>query len=153
MASEPIREQLLAKVRDRLAAIAAGATYWFTPGEVARDYKHYEECQDLAKDKPFYGVIEGDETKSGFTYPNIQAELKVVIVGWVVDEAARRIAVNRAIGDVLRACFSDEKWDALALETKDAVTIRTDEATWAAKPYAYFEVELTIVYVHARTAV
>ena len=53
--AEPIREQILDAVKTRLAALTTGSTYWFTPGEVSRDWKNYDEPTGY----PFYGVIEG----------------------------------------------------------------------------------------------
>src|SRR2546422_422684 len=106
MASEPLREQLLAAVQARLAAIAAGATYWYTPAEVARDWKNFDQVAGF----PFYGVIEGEEVTEPLAYKEIAARLRVIIVGWVRDEQSRRVVLNRAVGDVQRACFSDETW-------------------------------------------
>jgi hypothetical protein len=144
MATEPVREQILAAVRTRLAAIVTGATYWYTPVEVARDWKNFDEAPGF----PFYGVIEGQEVTEAFAYKQIRATLRVILIGWVRDDQNRRIVLNRAVADVQRAVFSEESWGGLALETKP-VSIRSDEAALVAKPYAYFEVEMDVVYVHA----
>lgn len=150
MASEPIREQLITKVKDRLAAITAGATFWFTPGDVVRDWKNYDEAEELAKDRPVYGVIEGVERRPASTYTQIKAVLTVIIIGWVMDEENRRIAMNRAIADVIRALYQDEEWNGLALVTR-VTEIATDEAAVVAKPHAYFELTAEIEYMVART--
>lgn len=151
MATEPIREQILAAVKSRLAGITAGATYWFTPGDVVRDWKNYDEAEELAKDRPVYGVIEGVERRPSTTYTQVKAVLTVIVIGWVMDEENRRVAVNRAIADVIRALYQDEEWSGLALVTR-VTEIATDEAAVVARPHAYFELTAEIEYVVARTA-
>lgn len=148
MPTDPIDEQILAKVAARLNAITTGATYFYTPGEVARDWKNWDEVKSF----PFYGVIEGRRARTIDTYTKIDAQLTVTIVGWVRHDAQRRTVLNRAIADVIRAIYTDESWDNLALITK-VTEIATDEAAVVAKPHAYFEITLAIEYQLDRTAV
>lgn len=151
MPVDPIDEQILAKIATRLAAIVTGATFFFTPGEVARDWKNWDEVKSF----PFYGVIEGTRVRTEDTYTKVETNLTAHIVGWVNGDKmglSRRIAVNRAIADVVRAIYADESWDGLALITT-VPEIATDEAAVAAKPYAYFEMKLSIDYQLDRTAV
>lgn len=151
MPTDPIDEQILAKIATRLAALVDGATYFFKPGEVARDWKNFDEVKSF----PFYGVIEGTRVRTEDTYTKVETALTAHIVGWVNGDkmgVPRRIAVNRAIADVVRAIYTDETWDGLALLTK-VPEIATDEAAAAAKPYAYFEMKLAIDYQLDRTAV
>jgi len=151
MATDSIREQLLAAIETRLKGIVKGATYHYTPGEVLRDWKNYDEVTGF----PFYGIIEVEEDSEAFTYTNLQAQLRVTIVGWVngdkMEQGKRRLALNRAIADVRRAVMSEESWGGLALVTRIPRTT-TDEATWTARPFAYFEMTVEIDFVHARTA-
>jgi hypothetical protein len=147
MPSDPIDEQILAQIQARLQAMVSGDLYFYSPGEVSRDWSNWDEVKSF----PFYGVIEGRRTRSIDTYTTVTATLTVTIVGWVRHETERRIALNRAVADVIRAVYQDESWSGLALIT--AVTeIVTDEAAVAAKPYAYFELTLAIDYQLDRTA-
>ena len=141
MPTDPIDEQILAKIAARLAGITKGEVYFYTPGEVARDWKNWDQVNAF----PFYGVIEGRRTLPIDTFTTIAAQLTVTIVGWVKSDAHRRIELNRAIADVIRACYADESWSGLALITK-VPEIVTDEAAAAAKPHAYFEGTLQIEY-------
>lgn len=148
MPIDPIDEQILAKIDARLKALVAGATYFYTPGDVARDWKNWDEVKGF----PFYGVIEGRRARPIDTFTMVTARLAVTIVGWVKSDAQRRIVLNRAIADVVRACYADESWDGLALITT-VTEIVTDEAAVVAKPHAYFEVTLQIEYQVLRGAV
>lgn len=151
MPVDPIDEQILAKIATRLGAIVSGATYFYTPGEVARDWKNWDEVKRF----PFYGVIEGARVRTEDTYTKVETTLTAHIVGWVNGDkmgVSRRIAVNRAIADVIRAIYTDESWDGLVLITQ-VPEIATDEAAVAANPYAYFEIKLSIDYQLDRTAV
>jgi hypothetical protein len=147
MPVDPIDEQILARVAERLSAIQAGATYFYTPGEVARDWKNWDEVRSW----PFYGVIEGELSRAETTMTTVEVTLPVTIVGWVRSDDARRTVLNRACADVIRAIYTDESWGGLALITK--VTRRaTDEAALVAKPHGYFELMLEILYHLDRTA-
>lgn len=152
MPAEPYSEQLRAKVVARLAAIASGATYHYTPGEVGPDWKDVEECQDLAAGAPYYGVVDGLETRPRLTFTKVNPTLDLIVVVWVLDTENRRRALRRAIADVITAVYTDETWDGLALAT-DVLEINTDQAALVAKPHAYGEVLLRIEYERDRTAV
>jgi len=147
MPTDPIDEQILAKIAARLAGITSGATYFYKPGEVSRDWKNWDE----AKGFPFYGVIEGELKRQEDTYTMVDVVLPVTIVGWVKSDADRRIVLNRSAADVIRAVYTDETWDGLALITK-VLRRSTDEAFAIAKPHAYFEIALQVEYQLARTA-
>lgn len=146
MPTDPIDEQILTKIQARLAGLTSGATYFYTPGEVLRDWKNWDEVRSF----PFYGVIEGRRTRPIDTFTAVAAQLTVTIVGWIKSESNRRSVLNRAIADVIRAVYVDESWDALALITK-VPEIVTDEAAVVAKPHAYFELTLEIEYQLDRT--
>ena len=154
MPVDPIDEQILAKIAARLKAITAGTIYFYTPGEVARDWKNWEELTSF----PFYGVIEGKRDRLIDTFTKIDVALTVTIVGWVKSEADRRTVLNRAIADVIQAIYAanggveGESWGGLALIT-NVTQIVTDEAAVVAKPHAYFEITLSIQYQLDRTAV
>lgn len=141
MPTDPIDEQILTAIETRLKAIVTGATYFYTPGEVARDWKNWDEARSF----PFYGIIEGEIQRQEDTYTTIDVILPVTIVGWVKHDAARRQHVNRAAADVIRAIYTDETWGGLALITK-VLRRPTDEASLVAKPHAYFELALQIEY-------
>jgi hypothetical protein len=158
--ADPIREQLIAKVRARLDAITAGSTYWFTPAEVVRDLKNFDEIKasyDAAAGtiKPTYCVIEGQERKDE-NHPEssrmVFLILDVTIVGWVKATKDRRTALNRAIGDVLTAIWTDEKWDGLALITDYQKSV-TDQAAFQNNNVAYFEISIGIHYDRSRYTV
>lgn len=149
MPTDPRDEQLLQAIATRLAAIVAGADYFYTPGEVSRDWKNFDEVRGF----PFYGVIEGELTRTEDTYSTIDVTLPVTIVGWVNGDKMRvnrRMALNRAVADVIRAIYTDEAWNGLALITK-VLRRTTDEAAVVAAPHAYFELALQIEYQLDRT--
>lgn len=149
MATEPIRERLVTAVQQRLASITAGATYWYTPGEVGRDWRHFQEVRAT----PFYAVIEGPSEAEPTTLASQVRETQtVIVVGWIKDTSNRRQALNRAIGDVIRAIYVDETWGGLALVTRPPSVI-TDEAAVVAQPWGYFELTMQIEYLRHRTEV
>jgi hypothetical protein len=146
-------EQLLARAVAQLGAIKAGAEYWYTPGEVSRDWKNYDEVQGW----PFYGVIEGRtapaagaDTQDGGGL----MEQTLIVVAWVNEDKipwgaggkSRRVAIQRAAADVVRALTARwphrDEW----LHDVSRPSIETDEAALVAKPYAYAEVTLTYRY-------
>ncbi len=150
MPVEPRDEQILAAIDARLKAIVKGDTYFFTPGEVSRDWKNFDEVKSF----PFYGIIEGELQRKEDTYLKVDVVLPVTIVGWVNGDKQglnRRIALNRCAADVIRAIYVDEEWSGLALITK-VLRRPTDEAFAYAKPHAYFELALQIEYQLDRTA-
>ncbi len=151
MPTEPIREQLIAAIEARLKAITAGATYFFTPCEVGRDWKNFNELPNLAPKRPYYAVLDGRETRPPSTFTQIKATFSPTIIGWVKHDTDRRKHVNEAIADVIRSIYTDEEWAGLALVT-NVTEIITDEAALVAKPYAYFEVTLQIEYMVDRSA-
>jgi hypothetical protein len=141
--SDPKRQAIIDAIVARLAAITAGATYFFTP-EVGVDYRHHSEITKF----PYYGVIEGDEMNDFLAMtPQIKTTLSVSIVGWVSDAEDRRKALNRAVADVQRAIVSDDTWGGIAFETRP-LSVITDEATLFAKPFAYFEINIQVVWHH-----
>ena len=146
--AEPIAEQILDAVVTRLSGITANSTYWFTPGEVERDWKNFNEVRAF----PYYGVIEGQQQPARKSYTQVEEVLSVIIIGWIKDTENRRRAVRRAIGDVKKAIFTDDTWGGLALAT-DPPSVETDEASLVAKPYAYFELTAPIRYLRAEGAV
>lgn len=152
---EPIREQIVAAVAARLTGLTAGATYWYTPAEVLRDWVSFDQAK-CAPSRPTYCVIEGQEivdAKMNESNTHIYQVLTVLVVGWVKDQHERRRAVNRAIGDVTVAAASDEHWGlAPTVLWTDRPTVRTDEAALFAQPFAYFELALDVQYVRARKA-
>jgi len=143
--TDPITEQLVEKIVARLEAIQEGETYWYTPLEVARDYKFHTDVKGF----PFYGVIDDEKAAEGEDNQDIHDLFTVTIVGWVKSDQDRRLTVRRAISDVERAIYSDETWDGLAIWTEYPST-RTDRAALIAKPFAYFEMTLAIHYDHGR---
>ena len=147
MPTDPIDEQILAAIKTRLAALTTGATYFYTPGEVLRDWKNFDEVKAF----PFYGIIEGELKREEGTFSKVAVTLPVTIVGWVRHETDRRSVMNKAAADVIRSIYTDETWGGLALITK-VLGRATDEAAVAAKPYAYFEISLQIEYIIDRTA-
>lgn len=149
MPDEPIDEQILQRIETRLKALTAGVSYFFTPGDVSRDWKNFDEVRAF----PFYGVIEGELQRAEDTYTMIDVTLPVTIVGWVNGDTMRlnrRIAINRAAADLIRAIYTDETWGGLALITK-VLRRPTDEAAVVARPHGYFELALQIEYQLDRT--
>ncbi len=152
-AVEPIRERIIEAVRARLATLAAGGTYWYTPGEVGRDWKLAEECQDLAQDRPYYGVVGGLEEPKDADNRDVHELLTVLIVGWIADSENRDRAVNRALADLIVATYTDETWGLGPAVLYTEVGRREPEhAALLARPFGYFELELKVHYDRARTA-
>ena len=143
--SDPKRQQIIAAIVARLAAITAGGSYFYTPS-VGNDYRHNSEITQF----PYYGVIEGEETNEYVTFsPFVETTMRVTIIGWISDAGDRRAAVNRAIGDVERAWVTDEKFGGLCFDSR-IVSVRTDEAALFAKPFAYFEMDAEVIWQHAQ---
>lgn len=145
-------EQLLGLVQARLAAIQPGEDWWYRPGEVARDWKTFDEVQAF----PFYGVIEGGLVPAGAQTQQggalLEQTVTVVIwvnedkVAWGTETKNRRTALLRACQDVARALsplWTDTpEW----LVGVGAPAIVTDEAALFAKPHAYAEVSVKFRY-------
>ena len=144
--------QLLDRVVAQLVAIQPGAEYWYKPGEVARDWKNYDEVQGW----PFYGVIEGRTAPAGIETQDgggLMDQTVIVVIWlnedkivWGTELKSRRVALGRACADVVRALTAHwpnrEDW----LHDVSRPSIETDEAALVAKPFAYAEVTLTYRY-------
>ena len=152
-AAEPIREQIIAAIVTRLEGITAGSDFWYTPGEVSRDWKSYQEVLGF----PFYGVIDGDESTQEQTNCEVTETFNVIIVGWLKDDNRRR-AVNRAIADLKVAIFSTvisasgHTLGVTEVVRSLAPSTVTDEAALVAKPFGYFEFRLPVEYDRQRSA-
>lgn len=145
--ADPKDEQILQAIEARLKAIVQGATFFYTPGEVFRDWKNWDEVRSF----PYYGIIEGELQRQEDTFTKVDVILPVTIVGWVRHDTTRRVVLNRASADVIRAIYQDESWGGLALITK-VLRRPTDEAAAISKPHAYFELSLQIEYQLDRMA-
>lgn len=152
-AAEPLREQLLAAVTARLAALTAGTTYWFTPAEATRDWKSWEETKAEAG-KPGYGIIEGKEIQEDLTNTEVHVTHDVTVTGWIKEDQNRRTALNRAIADIVKAIYTDETWGLpVTAAWTNVVEIVTDEAALQSQGFAYFELTARVHYDRARTSV
>lgn len=151
MASESLSEQIVDAITARLSALTAGATYWFTPSEVTRTWKIPPEAPKLARDRPSYAVIAGEEASPPGTYTFDRTMLPIKLIVWVEEPGDRQQALNRAIADIRVAIGSDITWSGLAMDT-EITAVRRDDAPVSGQPFAYAVMELNVMYMHVRTA-
>jgi hypothetical protein len=141
MADEPRDEQIAQAIVQRLRSLTAGTTYWYTPGEVERDWRMYDEVRRW----PWYGVLDGELVRAQGTYRDVSVTASYTIAVWVRAEKDRRTVLARCCADIIRAVYTDETWGGLAMRTR--VTRRvTDDGAAVARPYAYAEVQLEVDY-------
>ncbi len=145
-------EQLLGLAAGKLAALKAGDDVWYTPGEIGRDWKQFDEVKAF----PFYGVIEGgtapvgDDTQDGGGV--LEQTVIVVIwvhedkIAWIQEEKNRRVALLRSCQDVVRAITQHWHNGPDWLMDVSRPSVITDEATLLAKPFAYGEVTVRFRY-------
>lgn len=117
--AESVHEQIAAAIQTSLGGIVgdAGATYWSTPGLVARD--NWEDPDRAAKilDStivgPIYTIRPGEEDHEESVGQVVNAKMDVYIlvasVFSTVDPAtpSRATVVNRMVRDVLRKLLAD----------------------------------------------
>lgn len=150
--SEPIVEQIMDAVLARFAALTAGATYWYTPRTVRRDWLNYDQAL-AAKDRPVYCLIEGPQVNEAEDNQNVRMRFTIIIAAWINDPSDRRQAVNRCWADLIRSVYTDETWGlSPTVEWTDMESHEPDEAALVSAPHAYFEMRLGVHYVRARSA-
>ena len=145
MPTDPIRRTIVTAIRDRLAAITMGTTYFYTPRDVGTQLKGFNEVAGF----PAYCVIGGDEQPSELTNAEITERLTVHLVVWVSDDKDRHLMLDRALADVKRALYVDNDLAGLVLSLTPGPT-RTDESALFARPIAYGEIDVLVEYDHAR---
>ncbi len=147
MAGEPIVDQLVSGIVQRLQSLKAGDAYWYDAEDVGTDWRNFDEV----KGRRYYGVIEGPSTARRDAFPQVVEEQTFIIVVWIKDADNRRQVLRRTVADLKRVLGLDPTWGGLAQQT-DPPDVVTDEAALVAVPHAYAELTLRVRYRRAITA-
>lgn len=140
------RERILENIKTTLAAITAGATYNYTPGEALLGLKSFTELSD--EKFPAYYVAGADEERKNVTNSEFRSDIKVSIAGYLKisdastpEELERQI--SRAVADVTKALYVDITRGGYSTFT-EIETIDTDKGSWA--PIGGFEMVVKCQY-------
>lgn len=114
-ATEPKENQILDRIVTVLAAIAEGATYWYTPARVQKRYVHWAE---YTGEYPLYMVSLGSGGERGLTHSNKRIDVwtPISIKGYVQDNEDTAEKILRCYQDIRVALTAEmENGDAAAL--------------------------------------
>ena len=146
--AEPITQQLIAAVTAAIGGMTAGATYWYTPGEILTDSIHYSD----AKVWPSYAVLGGNEAPDApDDNEDVHEAFAVTVKGWVSDHADRLKVLRRCVADLKKLLAANMTWGGLAVRTSSPA-VRVTDPSALEKPFGYFELTFTIYYDRRRTA-
>lgn len=115
--NESIRERIVDHVGDALAAITAGASYWYTPASVFR----YNLPNVDAMAFPTLVVLDPDEKVERRTQPLAHRTLSLTVVGVhmasLVDSPDR--VARRLLADIQKCVLADRTRGGLAVDTHE----------------------------------
>jgi hypothetical protein len=146
--ANPLRLQVIDRIVAVLEAITAGASYWYTPGQVEKRFVHWTE----AKDFPCYSVSDasgGTMELAGIPY-NYDETFFVSIKGIVQDTEDTVTKLNRALRDVRAAIQADNISTAagslglLAVDCRFEAPPDTDDGYLSLEGFGFFDQRLKI---------
>lgn len=145
--ADPKRLQVIDRIVTVLAAITAGATYFYTPAQVIKRYLDPEEVKDF----PTYSV----SYDSGGRLENSGEDLYdedfyINVKGYVQDYEDTVTKMERALRDIRRAINEDSKSGAagslgvLAVETRIEDGAETDNGYYSLAGLGFFEQRIRV---------
>lgn len=146
------RESILDNIVSTMAAIAAGATYNYTPGLVQLGLLNFASVPE--DEFPALFVAGADEKRSNVTSREFRSDLTASIVGYVraedaADSPKMERQLSRLIRDVTVALMSDITRGGYAVLT-ELGEIDTDKGSW--EGFAGFEMTVRCQYRAATSA-
>lgn len=140
--NDPIREQVVDALADSLAAITAGAAYWYTPAQVFRWRLPTPEAISF----PSYCVLDTEERVERATTPLAHRTLSITVVGVHSADLAGgsdRVA-RRLLADIQKRVQVDRTLGGKAVTTNEiANRIFVDDP---AEPFVVVELDLEVTY-------
>jgi len=146
--TNPLRLKTIDRVVAVLAAIVAGDDYFFTPFEVAKRFKHWNECRGF----PTYMVFTdsgGNVDLSGA--PDIYDEdFYINVKGYVQDNVDTVTKLEQAIRDVRKAINEDSKsmaagsLGAIAVEIRIEKSPDTDNGYLSLEGFGFFDQQIRV---------
>jgi hypothetical protein len=147
--TNPLRLQVIDRVVAVLAAIVAGSNYFFTPFEVVKRFKHWNECHGF----PTYMVFTdsgGAVELSGV--PDLYTEnFYVNVKGYVQDNSDTVTKLEQAIRDIRKAIDVDSKsaaagsLGALADEVRIEKSPDTDNGYLSLEGFGFFDQQIRVM--------
>jgi len=107
--AEPLRVQVINRIAAKLAAITAGADYWYTPARVEKRYIPTEEIHESPIYMVFAGTGEGQVTPAAYAGADTRywEDVLVTIQGVVKSDTDTATIVGRCIRDIRKALDAD----------------------------------------------
>jgi len=147
----PLRLQVIDRIVAVLQGITTGATYFYTPGEVAKRFIHWGE----AKAFPTYMVFTapgGTVELSGAAGDDSEytEDFYVSIKGIVKDNLDTVTRLERCIADIRKAIDADSRsgvagsLGALAVETRIETAPETDDGYLSLEGFGFFDQKVRV---------
>jgi len=147
----PLRLQIINRIVDVLQGITTGATYFYTPGDVAKRFIHWSE----AKSFPTYMVFSapgGTVELSGAAGDDSEytEDFFVSVKGIVKDSTDTVTKLERCIADVRKAIDADSRSGAagtlgvLAVQTRIEDSPETDDGYLSLEGFGFFDQKVRI---------
>jgi len=148
--TDPKTQQVIERIVTVLAAITAGANYFYTPIDVIKRYVHWREAK-LAPTRPLYMVFR--DSGGTITYigeNNYCADYFINVKGYVQDASDTVTKLERAIRDICKAINDDSKGESAGTlgALAAAVTIEeppeTDNGYLSLEGFGFFDQRIRI---------
>jgi hypothetical protein len=147
----PLRLQVIDRIVAVLQGISTGATYFYTPGEVAKRFIHWSECKAF----PTYMVFTASGGKvelSGAAGDDSEytEDFYVSIKGIVKDSVDTVTKLERCIADIRKAIDADSRSGAagslgvLAVETRIEDSPETDDGYLSLEGMGFFDQKIRV---------
>jgi hypothetical protein len=147
----PLRLQAINRIVAVLQAITAGATYFYTPGTVAKRLIHLDECKAF----PTYMVFTASGGKVELTGAagddsEYTEDFYVSVKGIVKDSVDTVTRLENSIADVRKAIDADSRSAAagslgvLAVETRIEESPETDDGYLSLEGFGFFDQKIRV---------
>ena len=151
MPTIPLRLQAINRIVTVLQAIAAGGTYFYTPGAVVKRFVHWGECKSF----PTYMVFTASGGKvelSGAAGDDSEytEDFYVSVKGIVKDSIDTVTRLENCIADIRKAIDADSRsgvagsLGALAVETRIEESPETDDGYLSLEGFGFFDQKIRV---------
>jgi len=151
MPTAPLRLQVIDRIVAVLQGISTGATYFYTPGTVAKRFIHWAECKSF----PTYMVFTGSGGKvelSGAAGDESEytEDFYVSVKGIVKDSVDTVTRLENSIADIRKAIDADSRsgaagsLGALAVEVRIEDSPETDDGYLSLEGFGFFDQKVRV---------
>jgi hypothetical protein len=147
-AAESKRLQVINRIVSVLQGILAGSDFWYTPGEVAKRFKHWSECTKF----PTYMVFSSSGGEIAYAGEMQYDETFYVSVKGIVQDNLDTVTkLERSIRDIRKAINDDSispnagTLGALAVQVRIDEPPETDDGYLSLEGFGFFDQKIRCV--------